>query len=276
MPKLIETLSDQQIGELVELYERNVSLREIEKQTSFSRQAVAKLLEELGVKTTSGNHYRKYFFNFDFFERVDNELTAYWLGFFYADGCILSQGKYGEQDIKLAISERDLELLEKFKQDIQSTYPIRYDYSKQNPLVLQSLRSSKAANDLKRLGCVERKSLILQFPSESQVPKKYIHHFIRGYFDGDGSVSSYQRGHHLDYHICFVGTEQFIKELYNFFQMGSVFPDKRKTNSWYLGINGNLQVEKAYHMMYDGATRYMERKYVKFQELFKQNESSGI
>lgn len=47
--------------------------------------------------------------------------------------------------------------------------------------------------------------------------------------------------------------------------MGSIFPDKRKTNSWYLSISGNLQVQKAYAIMYKDATRYMERKYKKFQ-----------
>lgn len=278
MPKLIDTLTQNEINEIVQMYQNNVSLREIERRTSHGRPAISKLLEELGVKTTSGNHYRKYFFNFDFFEKIDNELSAYWLGFMYADGCVLPQNKYGEQEFKISINDTDLELLEKFKEDIKSTYPIRHDTSKGGSQVIQSLRSQKTVNDLKKLGCIENKSLILQFPTEEQVPKKYMHHFIRGYFDGDGSISSYQRkeGYKLDYHINIVGTENFIKELYKFFNMGSVFPDKRKENSWYLGINGNLQIEQFYHILYDDATRYMERKYLKFQELLKQNENSGI
>ena len=87
------------------------------------------MLTRLGVKTTNGNHYRKYFFNFDFFAKIEDEKAAYWLGFLYADGSIESKDtlKYGEQAFKIAIAEQDLELLEKFKADIQSTYPIRYD-----------------------------------------------------------------------------------------------------------------------------------------------------
>ena len=56
--------------------------------------------------------------------------------------------------------------------------------------------------------------------------------------------------------------------------MGSVFPDKRKENSWYLSIGGNLQVIKFYHLLYDNSNRYMQRKYEKFQLLLnKYNES---
>ena len=61
-----------------------------------------------------------------------------------------------------------------------------------------------------------------------------------------------------------MGTEAFITKLYEVLGMGSVFADKRKSNSWYLNINGNLQVLKCFHYLYDNATRYMERKYQKF------------
>lgn len=278
MPKLIDTLTLEQLNDIINMYKNNISLREIEKRTSFTRRAVGKMLEELGIKTTQGNHYKKYSFNFDFFEKINSELSAYWLGFLYADGCILAPREYGEQEFKLVLNDKDLEILEKFKEDLQSSYPIRHDNSKINPQVIHCLRSQKAVNDLKALGCVENKSLILNFPNDSQVPQEFLHHFIRGYFDGDGSISSYQDNekHRPQYHMSFVGTENFIKGLYNFLQIGSVFPDQRKNNSWYLHINGNRQIEKVYHILYSNATRYMQRKFLKFQDLLKLNESSGI
>ena len=58
--------------------------------------------------------------------------------------------------------------------------------------------------------------------------------------------------------------------------MGWSKPYKRKQNSWYLNIGGNKQVQKVYEIMYKNATRYMKRKYDKFQELIRQNENSGI
>lgn len=276
---LLNKLSQEEIDKIVSMYENNISLREIERRTGHGRPAITKMLETLGVKTTFGNHYRYNFFNFDFFENIDNELSAYWLGFIYADGCVEKQNKYGEQTFKIAIHKKDQELLEKFKLDIESTYPIREDSSRGNEhiQVIQQLRSQKTVDDLKRLGCLEHKSLILKFPDTNQVPKHLLYHFVRGYFDGDGSISKYKREntHKDSYNISFVGTENFIKGLYNFLNMGSVFQDKRAKNSWYLNINGNKQVIKLYHLLYDNANRYMQRKYLIFQELLKQDENPG-
>lgn len=278
MAKLEEMISEKELSEIIEMYNNNVSLREIEKITHHGRGALSRMLERLNIKTTKGNHYRKYFFDFNFFEKIDNEYKAYWLGFLYADGCILPQDPrgYGEQEFKIQIAEKDLELLEKFKEDIKSTYPIRRDdhhhlkNEKWEVQVIQSLRSQKTVNDLKKLGCVENKSLILKFPTEEQVPKEFIYDFIRGYFDGDGSIFN----HNDSYNISIVGTESFIKKLSTFFDGGGVYEDKRKENSWYFNLGGNLQVIKAYHLLYDNAHRFMKRKYDKFQLLLqKYNEN---
>lgn len=277
---LEQILSKNELDQIITWYtEENVSLREIENRTGKSRAALSRMLERLNIKTTTGNHYRKYFFNFDFFETIDNELKAYWLGFLYADGCIESKDtlRYGEQSFKLALAERDIDVLEKLKYDLNSTYPIRYDNSLRSANAMKQViyapRCQKTVDDLIKLGCVERKSLILTFPTKNQVPENLIRHFIRGYFDGDGSISEYKGS----YYICFVGTESFIKSLYNQINMGSVYPDKRKINSWYLNISGNLKVIKLYHYLYDNSSRYMDRKFNKFQPLLeKYGESQGI
>lgn len=276
---LINLLSQEEINEIVTLYKNNISLREIEKRTGHGRPQITRMLETLGVKTIKGNHYRKYFFNFDFFEKIDSDKKAYWLGFMYADGSIEKQPKYGEQSFKLALQKEDEEILEKFNKDLESTYPIRYDYSKYNKnsnCQIQAIlnpRKQKTVDDLKKLGCVENKSLILTFPTEEQVPKKYIYSFIRGYFDGDGSISQYKE----NFSISIVGTQEFITKLSSYFNGGSIFKDKRKKNSWYFTLNGNLQVLDFYYKLYNNADRYLLRKYNKFQELLKKYpEREGI
>ena len=273
------TLSQEEIKEIVNMYKNNFSIRKISEITHYSRPKLTKLLEQTGVKTNKGNHYRKYFFNFDFFETIDNELSAYWLGFIYADGNITKKGEYGEQEFKISISNKDIKLLEHFKKDINSTYPIRFDCSKglQHKMCLLSMRSQKTVEDLKNKGVVENKSLILEFPSCSQVPQHLLHHFIRGYFDGDGSISKTTKGSYDDYQVSFVGTQKFIQQLYSVLQMGSVFPDKRKSNSWYLSISGNRQIIKLFDYLYKDATRYLDRKYNTFNDLLmKYSENWGI
>ena len=63
-------------------------------------------------------------------------------------------------------------------------------------------------NDLIKQGCVPNKSLILTFPNKYQVPKNLINHFIRGYFDGDGSIYEYSKTHAGS--ISFIGTESVL------------------------------------------------------------------
>ena len=276
--KLIDILSQKEIDYIITLYKNNTSLRKIEELTHHSRQAIAKMLEELQIKNTYGNHYRYYFFDFDYFSIINDEKKAYWLGFLYADGSI-GTSKYGEQTFKLSLQEQDKEILEKYKNDLKSSYPLRYDNSSilQNGTISKQVileqRNQKTVDDLKKLGCVERKSLILTFPTEQQVPSQYVYDFIRGYFDGDGSISQYNN----EYHVSIVGTENFINKLSTYFKGGSVFKDKRKNNSWYFSLNGNLQIINFYHLLYDNATRYLQRKYQKFQSLLKKyHEREGI
>ena len=97
-------------------------------------------------------------------------------------------------------------------------------------MVCLSQTSQKTVNDLKRLGCIENKSLVLTFPTYDQVPEELIYHFIRGYFDGDGSVSINSKNYKYA-HISIVGTENFIKKLSEYFNYGSVIKDKRRKNS---------------------------------------------
>lgn len=70
---------------------------------------------------------------------------------------------------------------------------------------------SSMVRDLNILGCVKRKSLILKFPDEKIVPKELMNHFIRGYFDGDGSISI---GRNIK--VNFTGNTNFILDLRNY------------------------------------------------------------
>ena len=73
-------------------------MRQIEKDYDVSRATVAKFLEKIGVKTTKGNHHRTYHHNEEYFENIDTEHKAYWLGFIFADGYIINHDAFYGQD----------------------------------------------------------------------------------------------------------------------------------------------------------------------------------
>lgn len=159
----INKVSEETQNQIIEAYINNMSLREIEKKFHVTRATVSKFLEEKQIKTTKGNHYRKYFHQEDFFEKIDNEEKAYWLGFMFADGYISEKRQgYGQDLFGITLKIDDENHLIKFKKSISSTNPINYDYSKTNaPQCKILMTSQKTVNDLIRHGCVKHKSLIL-------------------------------------------------------------------------------------------------------------------
>lgn len=183
----IKQLNDEQIQSIVQDYQNNKSMRQIEKDYGVTRQSVATYLEKIGVKTTKGNHHRKYTHQYDFFENIDTEEKAYWLGFMFADGYIVDySNKYGEDKFGITLHSKDKETLEQFKKSIQSTNPITDVSSNGRQLHRILMSSQKTVDDLISHGCFKQKSLILKPPTG--IPKELIHHFIRGFFDGDGSI----------------------------------------------------------------------------------------
>ena len=69
-------------------------------------------------------------------------------------------------------------------------------------------------NSLIEKGCVPNKTRHILFPAEDQVPKELLSHFIRGYYDGNGSFV-FNKG---QCSISFTGQRNFIEEIRDFFE----------------------------------------------------------
>jgi hypothetical protein len=122
------------------------------------------------------------------------------------------------------------------------------------------------------LGCTPRKSLTTTFPSESIVPKELQHHFIRGYFDGDGVVGVYnmtrktsdyaKQGHR----VGFTGTEEMINGIfdivkdYGLNKVAVQSTGNAKMFTW----SGKGNMTRFFEFAYKDATVYLNRKYERF------------
>lgn len=118
------------------------------------------------------------------------------------------------------------------------------------------------------------KSLILQPPTS--LPEKLIYHYIRGYFDGDGSIYARARGFGIDgkkwkdsYYVSFQGTMEVLNWLKSIFGLNCKLYQRRKTdkNTYYFVFNGNKQVYKIMSKLYENSTIYLDRKFEKFKIL---------
>ena len=274
----IKKFSDEQIRQIVEDYLNGKSMRQIERDYNVARQSVANYLEEKQIKTTKGNHYRKYKHQYDFFENIDIEEKAYWLGFMFADGYIVDYSKkYGEDKFGITLHSKDKKTLEQFKKSIKSTNPITDVSSNGRQLHRIIMSSQKTVDDLISHGCVKQKSLILKPPIG--VPQELIHHFIRGYFDGDGSIfwnkGAFERHDTWNtpsYSINITSTKEMIEWLIDQIGFGNIQKEERRAKTWYYVQNGNKKVKQFCDYIYKDATIFMERKYQLYQDLLKYTE----
>lgn len=121
--------------------------------------------------------------NKDFFKKWSPE-TAYVLGFFAADGSI-DVNERGSHYFSIQICDK--KLLESIKKALGSNHKISKRDGKRNEQDKYRLQigSVEMCNDLRKLGLFEEKTKNMAVPI---VPKRFIGHFVRGYFDGDGNV----------------------------------------------------------------------------------------
>lgn len=203
---------------------------------------------------------RKYKINDDYFENIDNEHKAYWLGFLMADGYVQNGDKNHSGRVNIHLQSRDVELLKKFKKDTEATYPIRMGINSYGtPDCKFEFRSQKMVEDLIRLGCNNKKSLTLKFPEIEEI---LLPHFIRGYFDGDGSICSNGNAGRV---FKIISTLNFVEKLQNIL-VRECNLKYTKLDVHYNGINrtvryvGEKQLFKIYNYLYSNASLFLERK----------------
>ena len=103
---------------------------------------------------------------------------AYVLGFWFADGYMRHEKSY-----RIVFSSNDADILLKIRECLNCDYPLYREKSgKDCQLIIFSKRMYFKLLDLGGKRC---KSKTMNFP---QVPQKYLADFVRGFFDGDGSV----------------------------------------------------------------------------------------
>lgn len=211
---------------------------------------------------------------------VETEEQAYALGFLMSDGY-----NTGIQ-AGLTLKNSDVDILEKIKSCFSNEIKTqRYGNS-----VSFVISSTLICENLRKFGVIEHKSR-----NEKHLPNllpELIRHFIRGYFDGDGTVfvCNSQNNHYLKCNIC-SSTLSILSEiqcvLKNNNIQGNINTEKRLGKVYHINrseesiatmdmyrlyIRRKSEIEKFYHYLYDDATIYLQRKY----DVFANNEEMFI
>lgn len=234
------------------------------------------VLRKLGITRPNGIQAK---INHDYFENIDSEHKAYWLGFIYADGSITKKvyekGSYTYR-LRMELMFEDKYILEQMALDLKSDLkPKEYyndtssfeGYNKPKHTAYIMFSSKKMGEDLVKLGVVPNKTLILK--SLPSIPDNLMKHFIRGYFDGDGSVYLTKDN---TIKTAFYGTHDFINSIQDFLikeldLTKKKITDQKEANVSFVGM-AKQESEKLYHYMYDEATIFLNRKYEKYNKYF--------
>ncbi len=206
---------------------------------------------------------RKYDLDDCFFDSIDTEAKAYWLGFITADGCVRSgpQGTAGwnlnQVNVKLKAS--DAGHLEKLKADLSAESPLIPVPHKSHPGVQVSFSSRRLVGSLMRLGVTPRKSLTVQ-PWTG--PDDLMRHYWRGMFDGDGTIARHP-GDRPKWHLRMLGSEAVVEafRVWASATCGSAADKYPKGNIWSWTVGGLAAPQALVRELYAGSTVYLDRKY---------------
>lgn len=197
---------------------------------------------------------------------VVNEESAYWAGFIMADGHIESYMRYGSNvanlKVKITLSNKDIDHLHKFNKFLGDNIKIHDNKvtlrGKEHIMSTIKVANKKLCNDLINVFSIplKDKSCNELIPN---IPKEYIPHFIRGYFDGDGSVMITKN----KLQITLLGGEDFLKQVRSFINVGYIRKDTY-SKVFRLEIYSKDECKQFLEYIYNNHSICLDRKFEKY------------
>ncbi len=244
-------------------YSNQITLDDAAKTIGYTEFGLRNLFKRFGLKLTKTEHTKHYIFDETYFDDINSELKAYFLGFIMADGCVYI-GKKNDHLLRIHIKDSDDEIIIRLLKEIKLNKKITY----KNGTAEIKIFSKRVINSLIKLGCTPRKSLTLEFPN---ISKEFLPHFIRGYFDGDGTVCHGRRGKYFWTRVGFYSSYSFNAKLrdilINTYNIPCIINKKYKICEVATG-HGEKTRKLIYDLLYKDATFFLKRKKDKFIEIF--------
>lgn len=210
-------------------------------------------------ETALGSTYRKWSINHHYFDDIQTEEQSYILGFIAADGHVRKEG------IVIALHPKDIDILEKIKLELESNIPIRIRSNSQgygnNDIALLNLNSRILSKRLRELGFSSKKTYDFQYPNYL-LPNLHKH-FIRGYWDGDGSIMPEK-----NIAISATGTQDLLLGIREQFsnitiKRGYLYQDFNRHHCS-LTYGGRNVCRDILQWLYSDSSIYLDRKYSLF------------
>lgn len=264
--------------EIIDRYcNKGYGLRKSGEPFRVSDYLVKKLLKRNGIKIRNfseaaklSNSNRRFSINENYF-KTESANMAYLLGFIASDGTVRKR----INEVKITVATRDKEILEKIKKELSFEGNIKdYEDSKGYFNSTLAFTSKEIKNDLEKYGIVPNKTFIFKFPQN--LNKEYWIDFIRGYFDGDGCISS-AGPNAIRAQVCSV-TKNVLEVMTNFLEKEYLIPKPHIQEKQTIGEKkiyyfqySTCPTREFFKKVYYANCLCLERKLNKFKELVPRN-----
>ena len=263
-------LSNEQINIILKYFNKELA-SDVAKRAGCSESSVFAV-----YKRFNKENYKKVYEHLKYFDNIDSDDKAYFLGFIAADGCVYTKDNDNihRRFLSIGIQRRDRYILERLYEFMNKTNGrYIYDYMDKNGFEYSSIQigGNYLLNSLSKYNIIPNKTW-------SYVPVNLnddilMFSFLRGFFDGDGSITNHKyKG--LDdknllpsaYQISIVGNFDcmlFIKEFLQKYNIkSSMIRDKRKySHDFYqLIIVENSSIYLFLKHIYKNSVVHLDRK----------------
>lgn len=199
------------------------------------------------------------------FENGWSAENAYIFGWIMSDGCLRKEGR-NKSAYAIRICSNDEDIITWLHNQLCDGNKI-YRQGKNGFQI--KYRNTESIKFMMDHGLKERKSLDMKFPN---VPNVVFGSFLRGYFDGDGSIILRNTCYNTYGQASFTsGSFDFLQKLQDKLSEQNIeshlYRDGRVTNSsYYLRIIKRSEIEKLFRLMYfNDCDVSLKRKYNKFK-----------
>ena len=239
--------------QIISLYEKGLSAYQImDKLNISSKFKVYKVLKDNNL-TRDYKECRHPGIDSNYFSKIDSDTKAYMVGFIFADGCV----RKNRPGITIAQHPKDLYILEEFKKILELTTKIQIT---KQPLAVLYVNNKQMREDLMKVGCLPQKS---KNGGKPIIPKKFRYAFIRGLFDGDGSIYSRKKPYlRFVFDIC--GHIDVISWCHKELKLTTKIT--KHSSIVRLEINSLKQIKEVYKYLYRKNCIHLKRK----EQIFKQ------
>lgn len=248
-----------------------------------TRYVIKNIIVDNNIPINSHPRRKGLFLKDNFFEVIDSEAKAYFLGLLFTDGNVFNNHKW-ETNISLEIHVKDKTVLDTLKELLNSEAKISYRKRENTEMVSFRIYSNKMAQDLSKYGIIPNKTKLTKH-LPNNIPKEFIKDFIRGMIDGDGGMYKHtdkktnKQYNHItfcSYHksIC-EELQKICDELIQDTNKAKILKDKDK-EIYRVHYNNQRQVKQLVTVLYKDSNYYLPRKYALARDIFEDKSEDDI